>query len=431
MYAIEHGERAGIHAARNLRPDGAHHERGFVAFGGDGADADGLTASRLRPQLLRFAFERRRDDAERRRDDVGGGAVVLLELDHPRVGEVALEAANDAHVCAAPAVDALVVVAHHAQVPGAGAQGSNQPVLRDVGVLEFVHQHVAKALAELASGRAARVFGDAHGQHDQVFEVDGVGSPESALVGFEQIDEFGVEPARAIQVAGALPLALLGMDLREHPARRHAPVVEPALLQEALDHGLLVRLVVDHEALPEPHLVVVSAQEPRTHGMEGTRPHVPGHVRAHELLESSLELAGGLVGERDREDAIGRDPVLRQQVGDAVGDHPCLAAARAGEDQERPIDVGRSVGLRRVEHGSRRHERARGLPRRPAPDQQRWAKAQTCEMSRMSCGKLPVSPRASVTRLRAPAAASEPSTTPVTQRRSPGPSTSISEARSV
>ena len=44
-------------------------------------------------------------------------AVVLLELDDARAGEVPLEVEDVAHVGAAPAVDGLVVVAHGADVP--------------------------------------------------------------------------------------------------------------------------------------------------------------------------------------------------------------------------------------------------------------------------------------------------------------------------
>ena len=46
--------------------------------------------------------------------------------------------------------------------------------------------------------------------------------------------------------------------------------------------------------------------------------------------------------------------VLRQQVGDAEGDGTCLAAARAGEHQERrPSVSGGGLGLRGVQLGHR------------------------------------------------------------------------------
>jgi hypothetical protein len=64
-----------------------------------------------------------------------------------------------------------------------------------------------------------------------------------------------------------------------------------------------------------------------------------------------LHLAGGLVGEGDREDL----PRLRiprtEQVGDAVRQHAGLARARAGDDEQRPALVDDGLPLRAVEPG--------------------------------------------------------------------------------
>ena len=48
---------------------------------------------------------------------------------------------------------------------------------------------------------------------------------------------------------------------------------------------------------------------------------------------------GGLVGERDREDLPRLRLVGVDQERDPVGEHARLAAARAGEDQQRPLAV--------------------------------------------------------------------------------------------
>ena len=79
------------------------------------------------------------------REHVAGGAVVLLQLHHPCTGEVLVEVEDVAHVGAAPAVDGLVVVPHHADVPPLPAEQPEQPVLGGVGVLELVHEQVAEA----------------------------------------------------------------------------------------------------------------------------------------------------------------------------------------------------------------------------------------------------------------------------------------------
>ena len=72
-----------------------------------------------------------------------------------------------------------------------------------------------------------------------------------------------------------------------------------------------------------------------------------------ELLEACAHLAGRLVGEGHREDAVGRHAVGGDEVGDAVGDDARLAAARAGEHQEGAVDGRDRPRLRLVQLGRR------------------------------------------------------------------------------
>ena len=81
----------------------------------------------------------------------GVRAVVLLEPHDVRVGEVLLEVEDVADVGAAPAVDRLVVVADDHQVAVPAAEQLHELVLRAVGVLVLVDEHVAEARAGSAS----------------------------------------------------------------------------------------------------------------------------------------------------------------------------------------------------------------------------------------------------------------------------------------
>ena len=54
-------------------------------------------------------------------------------------------------------------------------------------------------------------------------------------------------------------------------------------------------------------------------------------------------LAGGLVGEGHGQDAVGGNAAHADQVGDAVGEHPGLAASGAGQHEQRAL--GRLDGL--------------------------------------------------------------------------------------
>ena len=109
------------------------------------------------PHLLAFAGVGPQGFAEApgivRDEPVGGGedvrcrAVVLLEADDLRAGKVFFEAEDVGDLGAAPGVDRLVVIADAAEVArGLGEQP--QPfVLRLVGVLIFVDEDVAEAVA--------------------------------------------------------------------------------------------------------------------------------------------------------------------------------------------------------------------------------------------------------------------------------------------
>ena len=127
------------------------------------------------------------DEPGRDREDVPARAVVALEPDHLRAGEVALEAQDVVHVRAAPAVDRLVVVADAAQVPARLRQQPEPQVLDDVGVLVLVDQDVAEA--PLEGGQHVRILAEEPQRLEQkVAEVDRVQGLEPRLIGLVERD---------------------------------------------------------------------------------------------------------------------------------------------------------------------------------------------------------------------------------------------------
>ena len=78
--------------------------------------ADLLAGVGLGPERLALALLVVRHHRAGRFQNVLGRAVILLQADGVRVGKVVLEIENVADVGAAPAVDRLVFVAHHADV---------------------------------------------------------------------------------------------------------------------------------------------------------------------------------------------------------------------------------------------------------------------------------------------------------------------------
>ncbi len=70
---------------------------------------------------------------------------------------------------------------------------------------------------------------------------------------------------------------------------------------------------------------------------------------AEEFVDALGHLVGGLVGEGDGEDGVGRDAALLDEIGDAVGDDAGLAGAGAGEDEHRAVDGFDGFALLRIQ----------------------------------------------------------------------------------
>src|SRR5438034_3751838 len=126
----------------------------------------------------------------------------------------------------------------------------------------------------------------------------------------------------------------------------------PALLQQALDEGLGVVLIVDREVRPEAQQGGLAPQQARGQRVEGPDPQAArvgaeqrGHARAH--------LSRRLVRERDSEDPRWRHATLADEMRDPGREDARLARPRAGEHQERAAgmaDGGILLGIEREGH---------------------------------------------------------------------------------
>ncbi len=101
----------------------------------------------------------------------------------------------------------------------------------------------------------------------------------------------------------------------------------------------------------------------RTHAEWNVDTHIVRDDRADERADALAHLGGGLVGERDGEDPR-RVHAVVDEVGDAVREHPGLARAGAGDDEQRAGLVDDGVELVGVEAlGERRRTiRVNGSP---------------------------------------------------------------------
>ena len=275
-----------------------------------------------------------------------------------------LEVEDVAHVGATPTVDRLVRVADDAQIAVAARQQVDELVLHPVGVLILVHEHVLPAtLVVLEDAREA--LEELHGLQQDVAEVEGIDVDQDLLVGGV---EFRVEfVVHVTCVAGRLrrqhPGVLPLVDAPAQTARIVDLGIEAVPPQRLLRNGETVRFVVDDEAAAALEVPDVAPQDADAHGVEGSDRQL-ARIRSEQLHHALAHLAGRLVGERDGEDALGRDAADGDQIGDATRQHPRLAAARSGQHEQRPLGALDSELLLGIETGENRFAR-QGRPPEP------------------------------------------------------------------
>ena len=113
--------------------------------------------------------------------------------------------------------------------------------------------------------------------------------------------------------------------------------------------------IEDREATLQAHGGMFDLQELQAQRMEGADGHLVGVLLAQALGHTLAHFLGRLVGEGDRGDAAGRVAATADQVGNLLHDHARLAAAGAGEHQQRAFDVQDRGSLGRIQtvHGDR------------------------------------------------------------------------------
>jgi hypothetical protein len=67
------------------------------------------------------------------------------------------------------------------------------------------------------------------------------------------------------------------------------------------------------------------------------------------LGDSRAHLLGRFVGEGDRQNPPGRDRLMRNQMSHPTGDCAGFTRTRAGQNQQRPIEMGSRIALLWIE----------------------------------------------------------------------------------
>ena len=120
------------------------HIVGFRTFVGGLVNRHRVSGAVVRPQLLPFPSHIVGNYGVGGIENGLGGAVVLLQANHSGSGVLLLKAENVLDGSSPEAVDTLVIVTHHANVPVAPGQQGCEQVLGMVGILVLVHQYIAE-----------------------------------------------------------------------------------------------------------------------------------------------------------------------------------------------------------------------------------------------------------------------------------------------
>ena len=271
-------------------------------------------------------------------DDRGGRAA--------RGREAAREVEDAAHVGAAEAVDRLVRIAHHGEVATVTGDGAQQRDLARVGVLVLVHEDVRVARPQLV---AVRLCLDDRAP-DQVGVVGGAEVVEHRQVlleeqpGRDQLGQVVLDAERA-QAGGVEPLLARPGEHRLHLAHEAAGAGRPAQLL-----GPHHRLGVVAEQLAQHHVGLRRREQPDGSLVElgrgvladqcvgeGVERRARGGRRRarHASGDPVTQLLGGLAGEGEGEDGVGRGAPVLDPVDDRLDEGRGLAGAGTGEDEER------------------------------------------------------------------------------------------------
>ena len=290
------------------------------------------------------------DDGVRRLQNRTGRAVVRLETDDLRPLEVAVEAEDLPDVRSPEAVDRLVVVSHHADVPVLGRDLAHDLVLRVVRVLVLVDEDVAISLpAEIADPGV--LLQEPNGVEEQIVEIEASRAPQMLLIA---LPDRGYELVAARrrplpERCGGLHAILGEGDARKHRGRMHRGLVDPQLAHDRFHRAQLVRAVADGEGSRKAECLCVRTQQADAECVERPDGELARPL-SRERSNALFHLPGGLVGEGHREDLGGRR-ALRQEIGDSRRDDAGLAGAGAREHQERPFEGRDRLPLRGIESG--------------------------------------------------------------------------------
>ena len=315
-----------------------------------GKQRNGVTVFATRPQFLAEALAVVLNDRIGGGENRAGGTIILLQANNTGVGKVLGELLDILDTCAPPAVNGLVVVADGGDGHTASGKNTQPGILHCVGVLEFVHQNMFKALLIVAEYRRV-ISPQLQRSQQQLGEVyhplllaDFFIAPVYPQHGLQVQIATGV-----VDMGAAAAFILVAIHEIAGLAGRPASVVKTQFPVDAFHHSQLIVAVEDLEVVGKPGFAGVGLKQPVGEAVKGSHPHTALYIVVQQFLYAGAHLPRGLVGKGHRHNAVGRQALYLDFPGNAVYQHAGFATSGAGQYQRARAVGGDGVALSVVE----------------------------------------------------------------------------------
>ena len=205
-------------------------------------------------------------------------------------------------------------------------------ILRQVRVLKLVHQQMLNDPPVLHA-QGLVLPQQEHGLHQQVAEVHGVGGQQQVLIArVDALHDHMLIGRRDVDLWRD-ELALGVGDLAHYVARRAPAGLHPQLAQHML-HDLELIIRIEDQIVGSPGMMLgLDAQQARADAVKGAHRGAP-QPSAQQRLGAAAHLGGRAVGEGYGHDRARIHILLAHQPRQALREHPRLAAARPGVDDD-------------------------------------------------------------------------------------------------